>query len=174
MSRLPGSPRLLVALFVFAAVQAAGLLTVREAAADASGCSIFSGGKAGRNPNDNLPDCLQGGSGCYECAYAHTNQSGYDICAEETDGIEDCTENVSTFPDWWPDPNPGISAPEPPPLPGDNPDNGTGTGDDGGGVDLGDGGGGGGNGGPYYYGTPITYLPPSYLYSPPYHRPYHP
>ncbi len=173
MSRFPGPSRLLVALFVFAAVQAVGLLTVREASADARGCSIVSGGKAGRNPNDNLPDCLQGGSGCYECAYAHNNQSGYDICAEDTDGsgFEDCTLNVSNFPDWWPDPDPGVAAPEPPP-PGDIPDNGTGTGDDGGGVDLGDGGGGGpGGGGPYYY---AAYRPPSYLYPVPHHRPYNP
>jgi hypothetical protein len=174
MSRLPGPPRLLVALLVLAALQAAGLFIVREASASASGCSRFSAGKAGKNPNDNLPDCLQGGSGCYECAYAHTNQSGYDICAEDTngDGIEDCTLNVSSFPSWWPDPDPGLPAPEPPPGPGDIPDNGTGTGDDTGGLDPGaGGGGGGGDGGPYYY---VAYIPPSYLYPVAHHRPYNP
>jgi hypothetical protein len=170
MSRLSGLARFLVVLAVVAALQATG---VREASADASGCSIFSGGLAGKNPTDNLPECISGGGGCYECAYSHTNQSGYDICAEDTDGIEDCTLNVSSFPDWWADPDPGVAAPDSAPS-GDNPDNGTGTGDDGGGVDLGGGDGGGGDGGPYYYNTPITYLPPSYLYSPPYHRPYHP
>src|SRR5258708_23994713 len=68
---------------------------------------------------------------------------------EEAEGIEECTVNVASFPDGWPDPDPGIPAPEPP-LPGDIPDNGTGSGDDGGGVDLGGGGDGGGGGGPYY------------------------
>ena len=170
MSRLFGLARPVAVLIAVAALQAAGLFTVREASADASGCSRFSGGKAGKNPTDNMPQCLAGGSGCYECAYAHTNQSGYDICAEDTsDGLEDCTVNVSSFPDWWPDPDPGLPAPEPPPGPGDIPDNGTGPGDDGGGVDLG-GGGGGGYGGPYYY---VTILP-SYLYPVPYHRPYNP
>jgi hypothetical protein len=169
MTRLSGPPRLVAALIAVAALQAAGF-TVREASADASGCSRFSGGQAGRDANQ-IPECKLGGAGCYECAYAHNNQSGYDICAEDTngDGIEDCTLNAG-FPSWWPDPDPGLPAPDPPPGPGDIPDNGTGTGDDTGGVDFGGGGGGGGDGGPYYY---VTILP-SYLYPVPHHRPYNP
>jgi hypothetical protein len=168
MTRLSPSPRLVAALIAVTALQAAGF-TVREAWADASGCSRFTGGQAGKDPNG-IPECKLGGAGCYECAYAHNNQSGYDICAEDTsDGIQDCSLNVP-FPSWWPDPDPGLPAPEPPPAPGDIPDNGTGSGDDGGGIDLG-GGGGGGGGGPYYY---VTIIPPSYLYPVPHHRPYDP
>ena len=173
MSRLFGVARPVAVLIAVAALQAAGVFTFREASADASGCSRVSGAKAGKNPNDNMPQCLAGGGGCDECVYSHTNQSGWDICAEDTtDGIQDCTLNVTAadFPSWWPDPDPGVPAPEPPPAPGDIPDNGTGTGDDTGGVDLGFGGGGGGYGGPYYY---VTILP-SYLYPVPHHRPYDP
>jgi hypothetical protein len=170
MSRLRTSPSFLAALIVFAGLHAAGVFGIREALADASGCSRFSGGQAGKDPGTNLPECVIGGGGCYECAYAHSNGSGYDICAEETDGIEDCTTNVSSFPSWWPDPDPGIPAPEPPPAPGDIPDNGTGPGDDNGGPDLG-GGAGGGYGGPYYY---VAYVPPAYLYPAVVHRPYDP
>jgi hypothetical protein len=158
--------KVLAALGLIAALHAAGLLTVRQVSADASGCSLVSGGKAGRHPTDNLPECLPGGSGCYECAYSHTSQSGYDICAEENGGIDDCTLNTSTIPDWWPDPDPGVQGPEPTP-PGDNPSD-SGGGDDGGGVDPGDGGGGGIE---YLY---DSYVPPSYLYGIPVHRPYDP
>jgi hypothetical protein len=173
MTPLAGRARLLTALILAVALQTAGPFTVREAFADASGCSIFTGGLASKNPADGLPECLSGGKGCYECSYAHTNQPGYDICAENTDGsgFGDCTLNVSNYPSWWPDPDPGLPAPEPPPSPNDIPDNGTGSGDDGGGTDLGGGGDGGGGGGPYYY---AAYIPPSYLYPVPHHRPYNP
>jgi len=140
----------------------------REAHADASGCSRFTGGEPGTNPQDGVAECLPGGTGCYECAYVHRNLSGYDLCAEPTNGdLPICTFDVPTVPDWWPDPDPTIPPPDTPP-PGDQ--NPGGTGDDGGGTDPGDGGGGGGYGGPYYY----TAIHLSYLYPVTPHRPYNP
>ncbi len=141
----------------------------RPSLADASGCSHFSRGQPGTNPQDGVAECLPGGAGCYECAYDHRNLSGYDLCAEPADGdLPTCTFDVATIPDWWPDPDPSIPPPDPTPPPGDN--NPGGTGDDGGGGDPGDGGGGGDLGGPYDYAA----IHLSYLYPVTPHRPYNP
>ncbi len=122
-------------------------LATRRALADASGCSFTDGGAAGFRRDDSgdneIPACLAGGGGCYECAFSHTNQPGYDLCTETSGGMN-CAPGVSGFPSWWPDPDysdHGVPGDSPPP--GDNPP-GDGGGDDGGGVDLGGGGGGGG------------------------------
>jgi hypothetical protein len=144
-----------------------GLFAARHAAADAAGCSRFSGGQASTAP-DGIPDCIFGGSGCYECAYDHRRTSGYDICSEDVSGVILCVFGVTNIPDWWPDPDPRVPGPDAPP-PGDLPPDGN-PGDDGGGPDPG-GGGAPGSGGPYYYGS---YVPPSYLYPVARYRPYNP
>jgi hypothetical protein len=159
--------RLILALLLFSFIA-----TVRDAWADASGCSrVFALGTPSTN-KDGTPNCAVGGDGCYECAYDHQNLSGYDICAEPvdpaTEGIPICAMDVAQIPDWWPDPVADTSPPDQPP-PGDT--NPSGPGDDGGvGGDPG-GGDGGGSGIKYYYSSTV---PPAYLYPAPHHRPYNP
>jgi hypothetical protein len=168
MIRLLGQAfRVLLVLLV-----AAGVSTARQASADASGCSRDSSLGTPSTASDGTPNCAPGGKGCYECAYVHQNLSGYDICSEpidpSTEGGQICVFGVPNIPSWWPDPVTGEAGPEPPP-PGDS--NPSGPGDDNGGADPGYGGDPGGLGGPAYY---AAYVPPSYLYPVPYHRPYNP
>jgi hypothetical protein len=141
--------RLMTRVFV-GALLVTGAITLDPppAAADASGCSFTAGGGAGRRYDDNTGEeilaCNALGSGCYECAYSHTSQSGWDLCVE-TYGAMAC-QPVQLFPSWWPDPDyTDHGEPGDGPPPGDNPA-GTGGGDDGGGSDPGGGGGYGGGG----------------------------
>jgi hypothetical protein len=148
------------------------IATVRDARADASGCSRVVTLGTPSTDAYGTPNCGPGGDGCYECAYDHRNLSGYDICAEPvdpaTEGMPICELDVAEIPNWWPDPVADTSPPDQPP-PGDT--NPSGPGDDGGSVDPGDGGGGGGGGIKYYY---TSTVPPAYLYPAPHHRPYNP
>jgi hypothetical protein len=130
------------------------------------GCSYVAQGRAGIRDGD-IPACLQGGSGCYECAISLTDGPGYKFCTE-TPGFTGCSDVLEWFPDWWPDPdytdigtNAGLPPDTLPPW--------YWTGDDGSGIDLGGGGGGGGGCGQKCAYEP---LPASYAVPPGPHRPY--
>jgi hypothetical protein len=57
-----------------------------------------------------IPVCILGGNGCYECAVSATDGPDYFFCTEEWADpyppITNCAVQA-TFPDWWPDPNSG-------------------------------------------------------------------
>ena len=93
------------ALLVVAVIEPGGLLVSRCASATGSGCSRFNDG-APIEEQQGLPTCDAIGSGCYECAYHHTGDSGYLICSENPDGTgplngQPLCSNVAQIPPGW-------------------------------------------------------------------------
>lgn len=121
-------------------LRAAGVLGPAAARATASGCS-FRGATWAPFQEGDVPDCSANGSGCYECTYHNTGDSGYTICSETPDGggpfnggplcesVEEIPDNFpEPDPDAPPDPDPGQPPPDAPPP--DSPPDGGGPGDD--------------------------------------------
>jgi hypothetical protein len=68
-------------LLLAGGVLGSGLLTVRPASSDASGCTFYD-----ESTPLNDSSCGYPGDGCYECEYSQLGQPGYLECAENPDG----------------------------------------------------------------------------------------